>query len=68
MPGQPPANRDPRQGAGGHSANRQTQGASRSGNGSSSYSLNRWLSTRERHETWDWEQKTKQRTDKNNKL
>lgn len=40
----------------------------RSGNGSSSYSLNRWLSTRERHETWDWEQKTKQRTDKNNKL
>jgi hypothetical protein len=30
--------------------------------------MNRWLSTRERHETWDWEQKAKRRTDKNNKL
>ncbi|UKZ70906.1 uncharacterized protein TrAtP1_011877 [Trichoderma atroviride] len=33
-----------------------------------SYSLNRYLETPQRHETWDWEQKAKRRSDKNHRL
>ncbi|PTB69256.1 hypothetical protein BBK36DRAFT_1155845 [Trichoderma citrinoviride] len=68
MSGQPPSNRDPRQGTSGQSAQRQTQGSSKSGKGSSSYLLEEWLCRRERHETWDWEKKAKHRADKNTKL
>lgn len=33
-----------------------------------SYALKKYLETPQRHETWDWEQKAKRRSDKNHRL
>ncbi|KAM0522963.1 hypothetical protein ACHAPE_001452 [Trichoderma viride] len=55
--------------AGGSSGGRQHgESSSSSKKSGQSYSLNRYLETPQRHETWDWEQKGQRRSDKNHRL
>ncbi|EHK20130.1 uncharacterized protein TRIVIDRAFT_216439 [Trichoderma virens Gv29-8] len=62
------SNRQGPQGSSNHSTNRPRQESSSSGRPSLGYSMDRYLDTRERHETWDWETKAKHRNDKNTRL
>ncbi|KAL7896824.1 hypothetical protein HDV63DRAFT_72393 [Trichoderma sp. SZMC 28014] len=44
------------------------ESSSSSKNRDQSYALKKYLETPQRHETWDWEQKAKRRSDKNHRL
>ncbi|KAL7915439.1 hypothetical protein GGI35DRAFT_475112 [Trichoderma velutinum] len=79
MSGRLPSNNDPKKGSSSRSANRHSQsqgkvqGSSRQSKGSSSktsqgYIMDDYLKTPQRHETWDWEKKAKNRNDKNTRL
>ncbi|KAL7933919.1 hypothetical protein V8C35DRAFT_280241 [Trichoderma chlorosporum] len=49
-------------------SNRPGQGSPNYGRTSQGFSMRNYLDTPQRHETWDWETKTKKRTDKNTRL
>ncbi|KAL7941822.1 hypothetical protein V8C42DRAFT_333818 [Trichoderma barbatum] len=68
MPEKQPPYHDPKKAAGNSSGNRPGQGSSKSGKNLQGYSMERYVSTPHRHETWDWEKKAKQRSDKNTRL
>ncbi|KAH6611614.1 hypothetical protein Trco_001634 [Trichoderma cornu-damae] len=62
-----PPNWDPKKATGGSSATKPAKGSS-SGKSAKSYSMNKYLSTPQRHETWDWEKKAERRSEKSTRL
>ncbi|KAL7785311.1 hypothetical protein V8C43DRAFT_325157 [Trichoderma afarasin] len=76
MSGRAPSNYnyDPRRGSSTRPANGygqgQGQGSTRQGQSKPphGYAMQEYLKTPQRHETWDWEKKAKNRNDKNQRL
>ncbi|KAL7785264.1 hypothetical protein V8C37DRAFT_394210 [Trichoderma ceciliae] len=64
-----PPNWNPEKSKGGSSANKQPKGYSTGYvKSSKDYSMHKFLSTPQRHETWDWEGNAARRNDRGTKL